>query len=94
LSQRLQVTRVRNHDSGLTLYRLNQDRHDIAIILGNRADRIDIVVGYAHEARYQRFETGLHLATAGGAQGRHGATMETVLHPCCITTICGLSIPC
>jgi len=39
-----------------------------------------VVVGNPHETLYQRFETGLNLAVAGGGQGRQCASVEGFFH--------------
>ena len=80
LAQLLQVMDVQRADAAFALDRLDQHRNHVAVVLGNLADRFQIVVGHAHEAADQRLETGLHLAVAGGGKGRQRAPVEGLFH--------------
>ena len=67
-------------DAALALNRLEQHRNDVWIARGKLLDRNDIVKRHPHKTRDQRFETGLHLAVAGGRKRRQRAPVKRLFH--------------
>ncbi len=82
LTQAAQVAVVGQVDPAFALHRLHQHGGDVAGLVVRRGGfhRRQVVVGQVLEAFHQRLEAFLHLAVAGGGQGRQGTAVEAVLH--------------
>ena len=82
LTQAAQIAVVGHVDPAFALHRLHQHRRYVAglVVVCGGFHRRQIVIGQVLEAFHQRLEAFLHLAVAGGGQGRQGAAMEAVLH--------------
>jgi hypothetical protein len=75
-----QVIGMTDLDAALALDELDQDRDHVAVTCRDAPHRFEVVERHAHEAREQRFETGLDLAAAGRGEGRHRPAVESLFH--------------
>ena len=56
----------RDIDTTLALHRLNQNRHDIGMMLSHMLNRLDVIIWHSDKTADQWFKTGLHLVITGG----------------------------